>query len=579
MRSWISGLKKIYNRSSIIQFLFSYLLVLSVPLILALVGEFFAASVVKNDIRSSNLRMLRYTSDLIDGNLDSIYLSMTKLSNDPVLLSLASQTRVSVEYILDARNLIENVLSSSTKQVSLGESLYVSFFSPEYVVANAALYHVDSYRSYMKERGLSEIQWKKMCRNDMNGGSRKPFFFSAALGKIQYVVPFSTTLDGANQGAVVCNIKEDALSHLLDFSTEYEKYSMFLFDENGKQLWKNDTLECEKSFRKMNLPNGEESEFGGSFFFDSYTAIYTKSERYGWKYVLVLPHRSALKKLYHLRAVLIFLTVIATALGLLISWRLSVRNGRPLNGIFALWCETNPSYAESEPLSPSVQNLLRLFEDMAARSTKKELFYPDLLEDSLILNLKSGNEQDVQAIISLIQEENENNRTLGDDSFALLHGNMIATLSSTMDSSLIPGDLLIVPDRLSRSNFFSSYRSFCGKFCHDVRERKSSGRKTLAEKMKKMVDSEYADSSLGLTKVAEAFSVSENYVSVVFKEQVGENFQSYLENVRLGHACLLLKETNYSVDEIAEKSGYYTVQSFRRAFKRVKGTTPTEYRK
>ncbi len=577
MPSFIKGIKKHYRQSGIIQFLLSYIAVLSIPLFISLIGEFFAVSVVKSDIRASNLRILRYTSDLVDGNLDSIHHSMTKLSNDPVLLSLASQNQVNAEYLLDARSLIENVLSSSTNQVALSKTLYVSFFAPEYVLANAALYHVDAYKSYLKERGLSEEKWRAMCKNEENSGSRKPFFYSASLGKIQYVIPFSSRLDGPNQGAVVCNISEEELAHLLDFSKEYDRYSMFLFDQKGRIMWKNDGLNCENLLLQEKNKENQKGLSSGTFSFSSYTAIYASSKEFGWNYALVLPHRAALHTLYLLRNVLFLLTIIATSIGLLISWRLSVRNGKPLNGIFAILKETNPSLGEG-PLSPSVQNLLHFFEDMAARSTKKELFYPDLLEDSLIYNLKNGNDQEVQAIINLIQEENESNRTLDDDSFALLHGNMIASLSNAMDSSSIPQEILLVPDKTSRPVFFDSYRSLCENICLDVREKKSRGRKALAEKMKAYVDKNYSDSSIGLSKVAETFSVSENYVSVVFKEQSGENFQSYLENIRLNHACMLLKEEDYPVELIAEKCGYYTVQSFRRAFKRVKGITPTDYR-
>ena len=579
---WINRLKDHYRQSSIIQFLFSYIIVLSVPLLLSIAGDFFAVSVVNSDIKNSNLRILRYTSDLLDGNLSAIQLECSRLANDGDLLSIAEQTEVTTDYILDARDLINNVVSLNTintRLVPLSERLYVSFFSPEYVIADAALYNVDSYLSYIKARGMGEKEWREMCRNERNDGSRKPFFYASSTGKIQYVFPFSTRLTGAAQGAVVCNISEEELSHLLDFSSEYDSHSLFLFDKDGSLMWKNDGLHCSDSLFENPLPKGNWRLSPGSFSFGSYTAIYTGSSQFGWKYLLVLPHRAALRALYWIRIVLVLLFLFAVLLGLFISWRLSVHNGKPLNGLFALVHQNNPSSENSQPpLSPSIQNLVRLFEDMEARSTKKELFYPDLLEDSLVLNLKSGNAQDVQAIISLIEEENETNRTLDDDSFALLHGNMIASLSSALDSLSVPGDLLRVPVRSERAAFFDSYRAFCDKICSAIWDKKSHGRKVLVEKMKDFVDSEYSDSALGLTRVAATFSVSENYVSVVFKEQSGENFQNYLEGVRLCHACEMLKESDAPVEEIAEKCGYYTVQSFRRAFKRVKGITPTKYR-
>ena len=55
------------------------------------------------------------------------------------------------------------------------------------------------------------------------------------------------------------------------------------------------------------------------------------------------------------------------------------------------------------------------------------------------------------------------------------------------------------------------------------------------------------------------------------------NFAEYLEQLRIDQACTLLKE-GVLVSLIAEKTGYNSVQSFRRAFKRVKGVSPSEYR-
>ena len=581
MFSWINQLKKQYRQSSIIQFLFSYIAVLSVPLLLSIIGESFAVSVVNTDIKNSNLRILRYAGDLLDENLSAIQLEWSRLANDANLLSIAEQTETTPDYLLDVRKLIDSVVwlnTFNTKQVSLCESLYVSLFSPEYVIADAALYHVDAYLPYIRARGMTEKEWREMCRNEPNNGSRRPFFYASATGRIQYVFPFSTRLSGPCQGAIVCNLSDEELSRLLDFSNEYEAHSMFIFDEKNELMWWKDNLQCASSLFKHQLPQGNWRQWEGIFSFGSYTAIYTGSEKFGWKYLLVLPHRAALRTLYWLRIVLVLLSLCAVFLGLFVSWRLSVHNGRPLNGVFALMRQNNPALESSGQLSPSIQNLVRLFEDMAARSTKKELFYPDLLEDSLILNVKSGNAQEVQAIVSLIQEENETNRSLDDEAFALLHGNMIATLANVCGSEAIPGQLCRVPEKDFRPAFFDSYRAFCQELCSEIWEKKSRSRKILAEKMKEFVDAEYSDTSLGLTRVAATFSVSENYVSVVFKEQVGENFQAYLENVRLGHACDMLKKSAAPVEEIAEKCGYYTVQSFRRAFKRVKGLTPTKYR-
>jgi YesN/AraC family two-component response regulator len=79
--------------------------------------------------------------------------------------------------------------------------------------------------------------------------------------------------------------------------------------------------------------------------------------------------------------------------------------------------------------------------------------------------------------------------------------------------------------------------------------------------------------------IATTFNISEGYVSSLFKEQAGINFTDYVEKQRIRKACELLKTTEMNINEISEKVGYNSVQSFRRAFKRLHGFKPSELRK
>ncbi|MBN2981472.1 helix-turn-helix transcriptional regulator [Cohnella algarum] len=84
---------------------------------------------------------------------------------------------------------------------------------------------------------------------------------------------------------------------------------------------------------------------------------------------------------------------------------------------------------------------------------------------------------------------------------------------------------------------------------------------------------------LSLSKLAERFGISEAYVSYFFKEQTGVNFSDYLENERMKHAKRLLEESDMPVNEVAARVGYYSLNTFGRAFKRANGLSATEYRK
>ena len=114
--------------------------------------------------------------------------------------------------------------------------------------------------------------------------------------------------------------------------------------------------------------------------------------------------------------------------------------------------------------------------------------------------------------------------------------------------------------------------------CTKCSEEKQDRKNKLAENIKTYVDEHYQDSSLSLTQLGIAFNISESYVSLIFKEHIGIHFSTYVEEIRIKHGAMLLESSFLTVREIAEQTGYTNEQSFRRAFKKVRGVSPKEAR-
>lgn len=68
------------------------------------------------------------------------------------------------------------------------------------------------------------------------------------------------------------------------------------------------------------------------------------------------------------------------------------------------------------------------------------------------------------------------------------------------------------------------------------------------------------------------------YLSKLFIRQLGIGFTDYLNQYRISRACYLLKNSQMSVGEIAEKCGYDNLRTFHRNFRRVTGMAPGAYR-
>lgn len=83
---------------------------------------------------------------------------------------------------------------------------------------------------------------------------------------------------------------------------------------------------------------------------------------------------------------------------------------------------------------------------------------------------------------------------------------------------------------------------------------------------------------ISIQSLTQKYYISPNYVSQLFKKEVGETFTSYMTKLRISFACEQLEQTNLMVSEIAEKAGYNDYFYFTRMFKKVTGKTPTQYR-
>lgn len=64
-----------------------------------------------------------------------------------------------------------------------------------------------------------------------------------------------------------------------------------------------------------------------------------------------------------------------------------------------------------------------------------------------------------------------------------------------------------------------------------------------------------------------------------FTDLTGNTPADYIRKIRLRNAHQLLKTTNLSVSEIAEKSGFQSVGHFRKSFKNEFNKTPSETQK
>lgn len=90
---------------------------------------------------------------------------------------------------------------------------------------------------------------------------------------------------------------------------------------------------------------------------------------------------------------------------------------------------------------------------------------------------------------------------------------------------------------------------------------------------------EHYREELSLDDICSAASTSKYHFSRMFSAATGATVIEYLNNIRLTKAHSLIIGTKYSLDEIARETGFGTAVNLNRAFKRVYGMPPREFRK
>ena len=83
---------------------------------------------------------------------------------------------------------------------------------------------------------------------------------------------------------------------------------------------------------------------------------------------------------------------------------------------------------------------------------------------------------------------------------------------------------------------------------------------------------------LTLEYVAERVHLSRCYISHLLNEKVGLGFSDYVNMLRVREACDLLLQSDGRIADISGEVGFGSIRSFNRAFLRVTGKTPQEYR-
>lgn len=115
-------------------------------------------------------------------------------------------------------------------------------------------------------------------------------------------------------------------------------------------------------------------------------------------------------------------------------------------------------------------------------------------------------------------------------------------------------------------------------FCDRIQERQRSRNYELKDSILSYIHENYGDLNLFAKPLSERFGVSEKYMYQLVKERTGMSLSSYIEQIRLEEAKKKILNTDKAISTIALSCGYASPNTFYKAFKRVHGVSPNNWR-
>lgn len=98
-----------------------------------------------------------------------------------------------------------------------------------------------------------------------------------------------------------------------------------------------------------------------------------------------------------------------------------------------------------------------------------------------------------------------------------------------------------------------------------------------AEKGKSLIDENYSWFN-SVQQISDALLISASHFRREFFNEFGVSPKRYLMLVRVHHACVLLKRSRLSINEIVREIGFRDRNILERSFKKLVGFSPSHYR-
>ena len=212
--------------------------------------------------------------------------------------------------------------------------------------------------------------------------------------------------------------------------------------------------------------------------------------------------------------------------------------------------------------------------------------YPEELENNLFQSIRLGEVDKANVIAPTFLEKifTSSNNPINVQVALLRFVLNLTQLSQSMKSEFLTEEQgvelyeIILNTHNPSELEFTLIKDLILPLVEEMSEKNSQQFKGLSEQIIEIIENEYME-DISLELIGDRLHYNPNYLSNIFKKEVGITFSDYLTGFRFDIAKKWLRETDLTIKVISQKLQYRNPQNFIRSFKKKENMTPGEYRK
>ncbi|HZG86579.1 response regulator [Paenibacillus sp.] len=202
-------------------------------------------------------------------------------------------------------------------------------------------------------------------------------------------------------------------------------------------------------------------------------------------------------------------------------------------------------------------------------------------EEAIVLGLRSGNREafyaQVERFVEWLRAEKLDPHVMEREMLRCVYM-MQRAASEDGHEPAGESDLAHVEIRetANKDELISWFRKQVDRVAEGAFRHREHTKEAVVERARRYME-QHCGKDVSLQEVADHVGMNSSYLSVLFKEVMGESYIKYLTRYRMELAKTMLRQ-GLKVNEVSERVGYHTYRHFSEVFKKFAGCSPGQYR-